>query len=53
MLRNLARHGRTKLMSRLKISDSMPCVGSVYGVFPQYVIGFDLVNCLTYNVRKI
>jgi len=33
--------------------NAMGCVGSAYGVFPQYVIGFDLVNCLTYNVRKI
>jgi hypothetical protein len=25
----------------------------VYGDFTQYVIGFDLVDYLTYNVRKI
>lgn len=31
----------------------MGCVSGVYGLISLNVIGFDLVNCLTYNVRKI
>jgi len=29
------------------------CVGGMYGVFPQYAIGFDLVITKSYNLRKI
>ena len=47
------RCGKTGVMRGWIKSDSMACVGGVYGVFTRYAIGFDTFVTLTHNVREI
>jgi len=50
-LKGKRRCGRTGVMRRWIKSDSNEYIGGMYGVFPQYAIGFDTVITKTYNVR--
>jgi len=52
-LKGKRRCGRTGVMRRWIKSDSNEYIGGVYGVFPQYAIGFDTMITKTYNLRKI
>jgi len=52
-LKGKRRCGRTGVMRRWIKSDSNEYIGGVYGVFPQYAIGFDIMIIMSYNLRKI
>ena len=38
---------------KIILSDSDGYAQGVYGVFPQYAIGFDTMIIMSYNLRKI